>query len=204
MTMAPEAAVPAATAGTTKPAGRLTESSVAGKGKGQALGGLALTLPAISFGGISIGDATGFLALILIGLSSIFMLLRSKLLKVTRNIAAIRGTHVAISALAGIFLLVHIAYLFTPPISVSMDLGYISAAVAVAVWLTGTAFLERLRDSLFFHGALSSILVGLVMVHAATGSANIPLFLVEIILGSTLVIMVANATYHLNRAVPKS
>jgi hypothetical protein len=168
------------------------------------LGGLALTLPAISFGCISIGDATGFLALILIGLSSIFMLLRSKLLKVTKNIAAIRGTHVAISALAGIFLLVHIAYLFTPPISVSMDLGYVSVAVAVAVWLTGTAFLERLRDSLFFHGALSSILVGLVMVHAATGSANIPLFLVEIILGSTLVIMVANATYHLNRAVPKS
>lgn len=165
---------------------------------------LASTLPAISFGGISIGDAAGFLALILIGLSSIFMLLRSKLLKVTKNIAAIRGTHVAVSALAGVFLLVHIAYLFTPPVSVSMDLGYVSVAAAVAVWLTGTAFLERLRDSLFFHGALSSILVGLIMVHAATSSVNIPLFLVEVILGTTLVVMVANATYHLSRAVPKS
>ena len=85
-----------------------------------------------------------------------------------------------------------------------MDLGYVSVAVAVAVWLTGTAFLERLRDSLFFHGALSSILIGLVMVHAATSSVNIPLFLVEIILGTTLVLMVANATYHFSRAVPKS
>jgi hypothetical protein len=165
---------------------------------------LVPTLPAISFGGISIGDATGFLALILIGISSIFMLLRSKLLKFTKKIAIVRGTHVAISSLAGVFLLVHIAYLFTPPISVSMDLGYVSVAVAVTVWLTGTAFLERLRDSLFFHGALSSILVGLIMVHAATSSTNIPLFLVEIILGTTLIVMVANATYHLNRAVPKS
>jgi len=162
------------------------------------------TLPAISIGGIAIGDATGFLALILIGLSSMFMLLRSKLLKVTKNIAAIRATHIAVSALAGVFLLVHVAYLFTPPVSVSMDLGYVSVAVAVAVWLTGTAFLERLRDSLFFHGALSSILIGLVMVHAATSSVNIPLFLVEIILGTTLVLMVANATYHFSRAVPKS
>jgi hypothetical protein len=161
-------------------------------------------LSAISFGGISIGDATGFLALIMIGLSSIFMLLRSKLLKVTKNITAIRGAHVAVSAFAGVFLLVHIAYLFTPPISVSMDLGYVSVAVAVAVWLTGTAFLEKLRDSLFFHGALASTLVGLVMVHAATASVNIPLFLVEIILGTTLIVMVANATYHLSRAVPRS
>ncbi|HVC26887.1 MAG TPA: hypothetical protein VND40_01875 [Nitrososphaerales archaeon] len=173
-------------------------------GQGRTQGPMVSTLPAISFGGISIGDASGFLALILIGLSSMFMLLRSKLLKVTKNIAAIRGTHVAVSALAGVFLLFHIAYLFIPPISVSMDLGYVSVAVAVAVWLTGTAFLERLRDSLFFHGALSSILIGLVMVHAATSSVNIPLFLVEAILGTTLVVMVANATYHLNRAVPKS
>jgi hypothetical protein len=165
---------------------------------------LVSTLPAISIGGIAIGDATGFLALIFIGLSAMFMLLRSKLLKVTKNIAAIRATHVAVSALAGVFLLIHVAYLFTPPISVSMDLGYVSVAVAVAVWLSGTAFLERLRDSLFFHGALSSILIGLIMVHAATSSVNIPLFLVEIILGTTLVLMVANATYHFSRAVPKS
>lgn len=162
------------------------------------------TLPPISIGGIAIGDATGFLALILIGLSAMFMLLRSKLLKVTKNIAAIRATHVAVSALAGVFLLIHVAYLFTPPVSVSIDLGYVSVAVAVALWLTGTAFLERLRDSLFFHGALSSILVGLIMVHAATSSVNIPLFLVEIILGTTLALMVANATYHFSRAVPKS
>lgn len=132
------------------------------------------------------------------------MLLRSRLLKVTKNVAAVRAAHVAVSALAGVFLLIHVAYLFTPPVSVPMDLGYVSAAVAVAVWVTGTAFLERLRDSLFFHGALSSILIGLVMIHAATSSVNIPLFMVEIILGATLILMVASATYHFSRAVPKS
>ncbi len=175
-----------------------------GGSSGEGGGLLALTLPEISFGGLSVGDASGFLALILIGLSSILMLLRSMVLKVTKNIAAVRGTHVAVSAAAGLFLLVHIVYLYTPPISVAIDLGYASVAVAVAVWLTGTAFLERLRDSLFFHGSLSSILVGLIMIHAAASSVNIPLFLAEIILGATLVVMVANATYHLSRAVPKS
>ena len=164
---------------------------------------MLLTLPPISFGGISLGDASGFLALILIGLASMFMLVRSKLLKVTKNIAAIRITHIATAVLAGIFLLVHIAYLFALPISLSLDLGYVSVAVSVAVWLTGTAFLERLRDSLFFHGALSSALVGMIMVHAATSNVNIPFVFAQILLGATLVIMLANATYHLNRAVPR-
>jgi len=160
-------------------------------------------LPPISFGNISIGDVSGFSALILIGVSSVFMLLRPKLLKVTKNIAAIRATHVAISALAGIFMILHIAYLFAWPISVSMDLGYMAVVVSVAVWLTGTAFLERLRDSLFFHGTLSSALAGVVMVHAATSNVNIPFVLSEIILGATLLIMLANATFHLSRAVPR-
>ena len=161
-------------------------------------------LPPISFGNITIGDATGFLALILIGVSSTFMLLRPKMLKLTRNIAAIRATHIAISALAGIFMIIHVSYLFVLPISVSLDLGYLAVGVSIAVWLTGTAFLERLRDSLFFHGTLSSALVGLVMIHAATSNVNIPVVLSEIILVATLLVMLANATFHLSRAVPRS
>ena len=156
---------------------------------------------AIASWDISVGDVTGFIALILIGLSATFMLVRSKLLKMTRNIAAVRSTHIATSVLAGVFMIGHIAYLFTPPISVAMDLGYLSVAVSVAVWLTGTAFLERLRDSLFFHGTLSTILAGLIIVHAATSSANIPSVLAQTMLGLTLVIMVANAAYHLRKVM---
>ncbi len=165
---------------------------------------LLLTIPAITLGGISVGDATGFLALILIGVSSLFMLVRSKLLKVTKNLAAIRVTHIAISVLAGVFLLVHIALLFTPPVSVSIDIGYVAVVAAMVVWLSGTAFLERLRDSLFFHGVLSSVLIGLIMVHAATSNVNIPFIFSQVILGTTVLVMVANATYHLARAVSRT
>ncbi len=163
-------------------------------------------MPAITPWDITVGDATGFASLILIGFSAVFMLVRSKLLKVTKNIAAVRAAHVAVSALAGIFMIAHIALLFTPPTSLPVDLGYASVALAVTVWLTGTAFLEKLRDSLFFHGSLSTVLAGLIMVHAATSSLDVPLMLAQTMLGLTLLIMVANAAYHLRRLAtrPKS
>ena len=160
-------------------------------------------LPPVSLGAITLGDAAAFLALILVGVTSLFMLLRPKLLKLTKNIAGIRVTHILISALAGVFMILHIAYSFLLPTNVSMDLGYFAVGISIAVWLTGTAFLERLRDSLFFHGTLSSALVGVVMIHAATANVNIPFVLSEIILGVTLFVMLVNATFHLNRAVPR-
>lgn len=152
---------------------------------------------------LSVGDAAGFLALILIGVSASFMLVRSRILKVTRNIAAVRGIHVAISVLAGVFIIVHVSLLFLPPMSVAVDLGYLSVGVAVVVWLSGTAFLERLRDSLFFHGTLSTILVGLIMAHAATSSLEMPALLSEGMLATTILIMFANATYQYRRAVAR-
>jgi hypothetical protein len=150
-----------------------------------------------------VGDTTGFVSLILIGFSAVFMLVRSKLLKLTKNIAAVRAAHIAISFLAGVFMIAHIAYLFSPPVSVAVDLGYLSVGIAAAVWLTGTAFLERLRDSLFFHGTLSTILAGVIMVHAATSSVNIPLALSQAMLALTILIMVANAAYHIRRATAR-
>ncbi len=152
---------------------------------------------------ISVGDATGFIALILIATSSLFMYLRSKLLKLTKNLGAVRGAHIVVSMLAGIFLLAHVAYLFAPPTTLAIDLGYVAVGVSVCVWLTGTAFLERLRDSLFFHGTLSTILAGLVVVHAAGSSANIPVSFAELMLGFAAVIMVANAAHHLHRALSR-
>ena len=38
--------------------------------------------------------------------------------------------------------------------------------MAVFVWVTGTAFLERLRDSLFYHGTISLSTIGLMVVHS--------------------------------------
>ena len=66
---------------------------------------------------MSAGDLYGFAALFLVALAATLMLLRSKLLKLTKNISLIRTVHVTISTLAGLFLTLHIASLYLPPIS---------------------------------------------------------------------------------------
>ena len=150
---------------------------------------------------LTAGDAFGFGALILIGLAAILMLMRSKLLTLTKNLNLIRGIHIAISTLAGAFLILHVTSLFTLPVSNGIILGYVAVGAAVIVWLSGTAFLERLRDSLFFHGSMTAVLVGLSVMHAAVIGLNIPTLWAQLMLGGTVLIMLANASYHLMRAV---
>jgi hypothetical protein len=147
------------------------------------------------------GDLYGFAALFLIALAAILMLLRSKLLKLTKNIALVRGAHLALSTLAGLFLALHISSLFLPPISTGILLGYVAVIASVVAWLTGTAFLQKMKDSLFFHGVFSSILIPLVMMHAATSSTNIPDYLSQVLLGATAGVVFANAALHIKRAL---
>ena len=119
----------------------------------------------------------------------------------TKNLFSIRVIHIAISSLAGLFLILHIYYLFSPPISNGIILGYASLIVSMIVWITGTAFLEKLRDSLFFHGTLATILIALSLIHAATLSPNIPPLWSQIMLGAVVLLMMANASLHLIRAL---
>jgi hypothetical protein len=153
------------------------------------------------------GDLYGFAALFLIALAAALMLLRSKVLKMTRNLALIRASHLVISALAGLFLALHISTLFLPPVSTGIILGYGAVIASVIAWLTGTAFLEKVKDSLFFHGVLSSILIPLSMMHAATTSTNLPAYWSQVILAGTALVVFANAALHIKRAlssVPRS
>ncbi len=153
------------------------------------------------------GDLYGFAALFLIALAAALMLLRSKLLKLTKNIALVRATHLVLSALAGLFLALHISTLFLPPISTGIILGYGAVIASVVAWLTGTAFLEKVKDSLFFHAVLSSILIPLSMMHAATASTNIPAYWSQVLLAATAGVVFANAALHIKRAlssVPRS
>lgn len=147
------------------------------------------------------GDVYGFAALIVIALASFFMLMRPALLKLTRNIMAIRVVHISLSTLAGVLLIVHVAYLFSPPVTTGIDLGYASIGIALMVWISGTAFLERLRDSLFFHGTLASLLVALALAHAATASTALPFDLSQAMLGGTAAILLANAAYQLQKGM---
>jgi len=152
------------------------------------------------------GDLYGFAALFLIALTAILMLLRSRLLKLT-SIAVIRATHLLVSTLAGLFLALHISTQFLPPVSTGIILGYGAVIVSVAAWLTGAAFLEKTKDSLFFHGVLASVLIPLSLIHAATTGADFPLYLSQLLLAATALVVFANAALHIRRAlssVPRS
>lgn len=150
---------------------------------------------------LSVGDLYGFAALFLIALAAALMLLRSMILKLTRNIALIRAVHLAVSTLAGFFLALHISTLLLPPVSTGVILGYAAVAVAVIAWLSGTAFLQKVKDSLFFHGVLSSMLIPLSLMHAATTSANISWVFSEVLLAGTAVVVFANVALHVKRAM---
>ena len=150
---------------------------------------------------LSAGDLYGFIALFLLALAAILMLLRSKLLKVTRNINLIRTVHVAVSTGAGLFLSLHISTLFQLPTSNGIILGYAGVGVAVVAWLTGTAFLQKVKDSLFFHGVLSTVLLVLVIMHAASSSLNMPTGLFTVLLAGTACVVFANAALHIRRAL---
>ena len=152
------------------------------------------------------GDLYGFAALFLIALAAVLMLLRSRLLKLT-SIAAVRTLHLLVSTLAGLFLALHISAQFLPPVSTGIILGYGAVIVSVVAWLTGTAFLEKVKNSLFFHGVLSSILIPLSLMHAATSGVNFPLYWSQLILAATAFVVFANAAVHIRRAlssVPRS
>jgi len=152
-------------------------------------------------GAMTAGDLYGFAALFLIALSAALMLLRSKVLKLTKNIALVRSTHLVISAAAGLFLALHISSLFLPPVSTGILLGYAAVITSVVAWLTGTAFLQKVKDSLFFHGVLSAILIPLSMMHVATSSTNLPAYWAQILLVGTAAVVFANAALHIKRAL---
>ena len=152
-------------------------------------------------GAMSAGDLYGFAALFLIALTAALMLLRSKILKLTKNIALVRTVHLVLSAAAGLFLALHISSLFSPPVSTGILLGYAAVFASVVAWLTGTAFLKKVKDSLFFHGVLSSILIPLSMMHIATTSTNFPAYWSQILLLATAAVVFANAALHIKRAL---
>lgn len=149
---------------------------------------------------LTAGDLYGFAALFLIALAAGLMLLRPRLLKIT-SMAVVRTTHLLVSTLAGLLLALHISSQFLPPVSTGIVLGYGAVIISVAAWLTGTAFLEKTRDSLFFHGVLSSVLIPLSMIHAATSGANFPLYWSQLVLAATASVVFANAALHIRRAL---
>ena len=147
----------------------------------------------------TIGDIFGFAAVIFTGISAFLMVARSKILKITKNLHAIRVVHISISFLAGLFMLLHASYYISYPLNTGIVLGYATIGVSLVVWLTGSAFLERVKDSLLFHGSLSIVLISLALIHAASSSLNFPAIFSEIMIFAAVGVLLANIGYHVSK-----
>lgn len=146
--------------------------------------------------GLMLGDVFGLVALALMGATAVLMLLRRRILRRFKNLELVRKAHVAVATLAGLFLVLHVAYFISYPLTLEILLGYASATVALVVWLTGTAFLERFRDSLYFHGTLSLSGISLMVIHSAAAGINVPFAIAEAVLvGTTGVALYKTAQY---------
>jgi hypothetical protein len=107
--------------------------------------------------------------------------------------------HIIIAALGGLFLVSHAAYFIEYTLNLTIVLGYVSTTIALAVWLTGTAFLERFRDSLYFHSTLSLSAVSLMIIHSAAAGANLPLLLAALLLASTVIVGTVKSAQYIRK-----
>jgi hypothetical protein len=148
-----------------------------------------------------LGDIFGFLALFFIGFTALFMLFRRQILKRKKNLDLLRRIHIYVSALGGLFLVLHVAYFFTYPVTTAVILGYLAGAEAGVVWLTGTAFLERFRNSLFYHGSLSVAAISMMVIHAASSGSNIPIYVGYGVLAITPILVLFRALRHAKKVV---
>jgi hypothetical protein len=149
--------------------------------------------------GLMLGDVFGLLALALISATAVIMLLRRRILKRFKNLDLLRRIHIAIAGLGGLFLVLHVAYFITWPLNIEILLGYLSATLALVVWVTGTAFLERFRDSLYFHGTLSLSAISLMVIHSASAGLNVPFALAETVLGGTTMLAIYKTTQYVGK-----
>ena len=152
-----------------------------------------------SSSGLMLGDVFGLLALAFISATAVFMSLRRQILKRFKNLDLLRRVHIAVAALGGLFLVLHVAYFITWPLNVEIFFGYASATLALVVWVTGTAFLERFRDSLYFHGTLSLSAISLMVIHSAAAGLNVPFALAEVALGGTTTVAIYKTTQYVGK-----
>lgn len=149
-----------------------------------------------------LGDLAGFAALGFAGTSAALMVFRARIVKAF-GAEKVRDLHVAVSLLAAAFLAAHVLLLFSPPVTMALDLGYAGFALGVILWMTGVGFLERNRDSFFFHGSLALAVIALVVVHAASSSTSLPPDASVPALFAAGGVAFASASYNIRKMRPK-
>lgn len=146
-----------------------------------------------------LGEVTGFVAFIFVGVSAFLMVSRARLVTRFGGVEPLRKVHVAVSVLALAFLSVHVSLLFALPVTIPLDLGYGAVALGVVLWLTGVGFLERNRDSFFLHGSLAVGVVALVLVHAAASGTNLPSLAASAVLLTAGGVALMSAGYNVKK-----
>ncbi len=145
-----------------------------------------------------IADLSGYLALVFIIATSVLMFAKKRIMSHTTRQKLFNNVHIAIAVLGGIFLLIHGDYFIHAPLTnFGVLLGYISTGVALIVWFTGFSFLERLRYSLLYHGSLSLFAIALMILHSVNLGFGIPLYLSEILLGVTAIVLFVRASQQI-------
>lgn len=142
------------------------------------------------------GDLSGFLALIFISATAVLMVGKRKLSKSTGRNVFFKRIHIIFASLGGGFLLIHADYFISAPLeNWGILLGYIAAAAALFVWFSGFAFLERLSDSLLYHGSISLAAISLIVIHSVIfGFETIT---TEIILALVAAVLLLRASQHI-------
>ena len=152
---------------------------------------------------ILVGNVTGVAALSLVCLSAFMMAFRARLLKPMGGSEELRKIHVFVALLALVLLAVHIGVMFSPPVTLPLDLGYAAFALGAVLWLTGIGFLERNRDSFLLHGSLAVALLALILVHAASSGVNFPAYVsVPTLLAAGSIALVSSA-YNFQKLRPR-
>jgi len=131
--------------------------------------------------------------------AAVLMMVRKSFVKSAGGLVFYRKLHIGVSTTAGLFLVIHIAYFFSFPYNDGLILGYVSTAGVVLVWLTGTAFLERYRDTLYFHGTLTVAALALIALHASVSGANLPIILSLLILATGIAAVSAGVSSQMEK-----
>ena len=71
--------------------------------------------------------------------------------------------------------------------------------MSIVVWMTGVAFLEKVRDSLLFHSSLSIVFISLALIHAASANYNMLPVISELLIVATLLVIISNVWYQLEK-----
>lgn len=147
---------------------------------------------------LTLADLAGLAALFLICASSFAILFRRWMIAKTRNLTLVRWTHLSLSAAAAASLTVHVVLSLGFPLTAGVLLGYAAFGTSVLVWLTGGAFVERVRGTLTLHGQFTIIMISLVLVHAAATSVALAPFS-PVVFGCVALLGLVNGVYHLTK-----